>query len=180
MEWDTLTVAQLRDECQASVALPPAGLGARRRLLARARVALGPPTCPACLASAPAALLMLCTLDRGPQVRNLATKGLKQDLIDRLRQWDADTAKEAEQHSLHEQAAAEAAAAEGVSPTATHVAQLHAAQDLYAQLQSMEVSPAAGAVAGRQGVRTSRRGRRARLRGSRAVGRASGAGRHAT
>lgn len=88
VEYETLTVAQLRDECQ---------------------------------------------------VRSLATKGLKQDLIDRLRQWDADTAKEAEQHSRHEQAAAEAAAAEGVSPTATNLVQLHAAQDLYAQLQSMEV-----------------------------------------
>ena len=151
MEWDTLTVAQLRDECQASVALPPAWLGARRRPLARTRVALRLPTCLACLPSAPAALLIPCTPNREPQVRNLATKGLKQDLIDRLRQWDADTAMEAEQHSLHEQAAAEAAAAEGVSPTATHVAQLLAAQELYAQLQSMEVRRAAVAVAGRRG-----------------------------
>lgn len=72
--------------------------------------------------------------------RRLASKGLKDELVERLRQWDAELAREAKAHASQEAAAAEAAAAEGVSPTATNNAQLHAAQQLYASMHRMEVS----------------------------------------
>lgn len=81
--------------------------------------------------------------------RRLASKGLKDELVQRLRQWDDELAREAKAHASQEAAAAEAAAAEGVSPTATNNAQLHAAQALYASMHRMEVRRCCwGAAAG--------------------------------
>lgn len=77
--------------------------------------------------------------------RKLNSKGLKDELIERLRAWDASLEQEAAQHAHAEAAAAEAAAAEGVSPSATNNAQLHAAQELFAGMKDMQVCVWAGA-----------------------------------
>lgn len=47
--------------------------------------------------------------------------------------------REAAAHVSQDAAAAEAAAAEGVAPSATNNAQLHAAQQLYGSMHRMEV-----------------------------------------
>lgn len=73
------------------------------------------------------------------QARKLQAKGLKEELVQRLQEWDANAAREAQEHSRAEAAAADAAAVEGVSPTVTNKAQLHAAQQLYAGMHHMEV-----------------------------------------
>lgn len=57
--------------------------------------------------------------------------------------------REAAAHVSQEAAAADAAAAEGVAPSATNNAQLHAAQQLYASMHRMEVrGPSEGGGAG--------------------------------
>ncbi|KAL4445330.1 hypothetical protein ABPG77_011155 [Micractinium sp. CCAP 211/92] len=72
--------------------------------------------------------------------RKLSTKGLKDELIERLKAWDAQVSREAAAHVSQDAAAAEAAAAEGVAPSATNNAQLHAAQQLYGSMHRMEVA----------------------------------------
>ncbi|KAL4428078.1 hypothetical protein ABPG75_002167 [Micractinium tetrahymenae] len=81
--------------------------------------------------------------------RKLSTKGLKDELIERLKAWDAQVAREAAAHVSQDVAAAEAAAAEGVAPSATNNAQLHAAQQLYASMHRMEVAQLREELAGR-------------------------------
>ena len=79
--------------------------------------------------------------------RRLSTKGLKDDLVERLREWDTDTANAARLQATTEAAAAEAAAAEGAAPGATNNAALVGAQELFASMHRMEVRPAAAGAA---------------------------------
>ncbi|KAI7845525.1 hypothetical protein COHA_000948 [Chlorella ohadii] len=72
--------------------------------------------------------------------RKLSQVGLKQQLIQRLREYDAKLVAEAEEHAHFEAAAAEAGAAEGVAPSATNNAALHALQELFANMKNMEVA----------------------------------------
>lgn len=85
-----------------------------------------------------------------PPLPPLTTTYPQEDLIQRLCQWDADVAREAAERVGSEAAAAEAGAVEGVAPSATNNSQLHAAQQLYSGMRSMEVHERARAGGGMQ------------------------------
>ena len=92
-----------------------------------------------------------CTVESmHPPLPPLTTTYPQEDLIQRLCQWDADVAREAAERVGSEAAAAEAGAVEGVAPSATNNSQLHAAQQLYSGMRSMEVHERARAGGGMQ------------------------------